>query len=60
MRNAYGTYLHGALLPKNPHFADHLIQLALRQRYGDVELKPLDDTLETRAHAEALHVGLKR
>ncbi len=33
-RNAYGTYLHGSLLPKNPHFADHLINLALRRTYG--------------------------
>lgn len=33
-RNAYGTYLHGSLLPKNPHFADHLIALALRRTYG--------------------------
>ena len=33
-RNAYGTYLHGSLLPKNPHFADHLIGLALRRTYG--------------------------
>jgi CobQ-like glutamine amidotransferase family enzyme len=33
-RNAYGTYLHGSLLPKNPHFADHLIALALRRTYS--------------------------
>lgn len=33
-RNAYGTYLHGSLLPKNPHFADHLIELALKRSYG--------------------------
>lgn len=33
-RNAYGTYLHGSLLPKNPHFADHLIALALQRKYG--------------------------
>jgi hypothetical protein len=32
-RNAYGTYLHGSLLPKNPHFADHLIKLALQRKY---------------------------
>jgi CobQ-like glutamine amidotransferase family enzyme len=32
-RNAYGTYMHGSLLPKNPHFADHLIELALRRKY---------------------------
>src|SRR5205085_7171799 len=33
-RNTYGTYLHGSLLPKNPHFADHLIRLALERKYG--------------------------
>jgi CobQ-like glutamine amidotransferase family enzyme len=33
-RNAYGTYMHGSLLPKNPHFADHLINLALQRTYG--------------------------
>lgn len=34
-RHAYGTYLHGSLLPKNPHFADYLIELALQRKYGD-------------------------
>jgi CobQ-like glutamine amidotransferase family enzyme len=49
--NAYGTYLHGSLLPKNPWFADHLIVSALRTRYGpSVELPALDDTLEIAAH----------
>jgi CobQ-like glutamine amidotransferase family enzyme len=33
-RNTYGTYLHGSLLPKNPHLADHLIALALQRTYG--------------------------
>ena len=33
-RNAYGTYMHGSLLPKNPHFADYLIALALERTYG--------------------------
>jgi lipid II isoglutaminyl synthase (glutamine-hydrolysing) len=32
-RNTYGTYMHGSLLPKNPHFADYLIGLALRRKY---------------------------
>ncbi|HLA24355.1 MAG TPA: glutamine amidotransferase [bacterium] len=50
----YGTYLHGPLLPKNPRFADHLIQMALRRRYELVDLAPLDDTLEVRAHDAAV------
>lgn len=50
-RHAYGCYLHGSLLPKNPWFADHLIATALRRRYGTgVALEPLDDALELTAH----------
>ena len=52
-RNTYGTYLHGSLLPKNPHFADHLISLALRRRYGqgaESYMRPLDDSREWQAH----------
>ena len=50
-RNAIGTYIHGSLLPKNPALADHIIGLALRQRYGEVELAEIDDRAELRAHA---------
>ncbi len=63
-RNTFGTYLHGSLLPKNPHFADHLLLLALRRKYGpDAVLPPLDDTLEWRAHdtmLRRLRVASKR
>jgi CobQ-like glutamine amidotransferase family enzyme len=49
--HAYGTYIHGSLLPKNPHFADYLLSLALRGRYGpDFILSPLDDAAEWHAH----------
>ena len=37
-RNAYGTYLHGSLLPKNPHFADYLIELALQRKYSNQDI----------------------
>jgi CobQ-like glutamine amidotransferase family enzyme len=48
----YGTYLHGPLLPRNPWFADRLLGDALAHRAGgEVELAPLDDALETAAHA---------
>jgi CobQ-like glutamine amidotransferase family enzyme len=50
---AVGTYLHGPILPKNPHLADVLICLALRRSHGDVDLAPLDDTEEVRAHTAA-------
>ena len=39
-RNAYGTYMHGSLLPKNPHFADYLIGLALQRTYGTQRISP--------------------
>lgn len=52
--NVFGCYLHGSVLPKNPHFADFLIQKALNRRYGIVKLKPIDDTLEWQTHQSLL------
>ena len=50
-KNVFGTYLHGSFLPKNPHFADYMIELALEKRYGEkFELPPLDDRLEIETH----------
>jgi CobQ-like glutamine amidotransferase family enzyme len=50
-RNVHGCYMHGSILPKNPPFADHLIEAALRRRYGpEVTLPVLDDRLELMAH----------
>lgn len=50
-KNVFGTYLHGSLLPKNPHFADYLIELALEKRYGEkIKLSKLDDALELKTH----------
>src|SRR5260370_584535 len=48
-----GTYLHGSLLPKNPHLADHLVRSALARR-GIPELAPLDDAAELAAHETIL------
>ena len=48
--NVFGTYLHGSLLPKNPHFADLLIERAL-QRQGGGRLESLDDAAEMEAHS---------
>ena len=53
-KNAIGTYVHGSLLPKNPTLADHVLTLALSRRYPDIELAPIDDRAEERAHAAAL------
>lgn len=46
--NLLGTYLHGPLLPKNPHVADELLRRAIARRVGDegISLPPLDDSLE--------------
>ena len=51
--NAFGSYLHGSLLPKNPDFADELIKRALMRKYGSAELEQLDNQLEHRAHKSA-------
>jgi len=53
-KNIYGTYLHGSLLPKNPHFADQLISQALARRNGQIKLNPLNDNIELIAHKRAL------
>ena len=52
--NAIGTYIHGSLLPKNPHLTDRLIALALDPT-GTTALEPLDDAVEWRAHRTVLH-----
>lgn len=49
-KNVAGTYLHGPLLPKNPHICDYLIGNALERKYGRKELEPLDDTQEREAN----------
>ncbi len=53
-KNAFGCYLHGPVLPKNPALADRIIALAMENRYGEAALAPLDDAIELRAHDEAL------
>lgn len=56
--NAFGTYLHGSLLPKNPGFADELILRGMQRRHGgEVQLQALDDDLERRAAAAAAKRG---
>lgn len=60
VNHAFGTYLHGSLLPKNPHLADRLIALALEHRQADAALEPLDDTLEWNAHQRILDRYVRR
>ena len=54
-----GTYMHGSLLPKNPHLADYLIRAALRRRGVD-ELSRLDDSVELAAHDRILQRAPRR
>ena len=44
-KNVFGTYLHGSFLPKNIHFADYMVELALGH-----ELSPIEDEIETLTH----------
>jgi CobQ-like glutamine amidotransferase family enzyme len=56
-RQVFGTYLHGSLLPKNPHLADELLRLALARRFSGLSaelMKPLDDEIEWQAHRAML------
>lgn len=54
-KNLIGTYLHGPLLPKNPHLADWLLSRALIRQGKPGQLEPLDDKLEMLAHQEMLN-----
>lgn len=49
-KNVIGTYLHGPLLPKNPHLCDYIIKKALQNKYGEVKLQELDDSIEFAAN----------
>jgi hypothetical protein len=50
-KNTIGSYMHGSVLPKNPHLADFLISQALQKKYGkSVILSELDDKEEIAAH----------
>ena len=50
-KNATATYLHGPVLPKNPHLADYFLRLALEKKYQkNIELKTIEDSLEWQAH----------
>jgi len=57
--NIIGTYLHGSLLPKNPHLADYVIGKALKRR-GDGALSHLDDSAELAAHGWILQRAQRR
>ena len=49
-KNVIGTYLHGPLLPKNPHVCDRILKSALDRKYGITQLTELDDSQERAAN----------
>ncbi len=51
--NAYGTYMHGSLLPKNPNFADELIKHAVEHSGQEFEPNVIDDLFADKARAIA-------
>lgn len=44
-KNVFGTYMHGSFLPKNTHFADYMIELALGEKLATIE-----DEIENKTH----------
>lgn len=59
-RSAIGSYMHGSLLPKNPHLADWLITRALQASEQDSYLGKLRDEIEWTAHQAALRRSEER
>ncbi len=58
----WGTYLHGALLPKNPTLTQLILEQAWQRKYGE-SLPPLhqaEDDLAQAAHQEAVLVAKKK
>ena len=51
--SVFGSYLHGSLLPKNPDFADALIEAASHHAYGDFEPAIIDDRFANEARQVA-------
>jgi len=52
--NVIGSYLHGSLLPKNPHIADWLIEQAATKKFGSFTQTVIDDRFATIARQHAL------
>jgi hypothetical protein len=58
-RNVFATYLHGPLLPKNPHLCDYILKTAIRHKEPEFALETLDDALEWDANVFASDLGVK-
>lgn len=55
-RQVYGSYLHGSLLPKNPVFADALVEAAATRKFGSFEPNVIDDGFA----GQARRIAMKR
>lgn len=53
-RHVFGSNLSGPVLACNPHFADHLLQLAIQRHIPDYTLPRLNDTAEWALHQQVL------
>jgi len=53
-RNVVASYLHGSLLPKNPHLADFLVEKAIIKKYGEFIPTVIDDRFADLAREAAL------
>lgn len=49
-KNTIGTYLHGPLLPKNPHLCDWILEKAVEKKDKTIKLTKLDNTIENAAN----------
>jgi len=60
-KKSYCSYLHGPILPKNPFFADLLIEQTLKKKYKNgFFLKPLNEEIELMARKSiADRLGIK-
>lgn len=52
-RCVFGSYLHGSLLPKNPAFADALVEAAAHRKFGSFDAISLNDDYAEQARAIA-------
>lgn len=53
-RNVIGSYLHGSLLPKNPHIADWLIERAATKKFGEFTAAKINDRFASCAREYAM------
>ncbi|MBP5427426.1 MAG: glutamine amidotransferase [Clostridiales bacterium] len=55
-KNTFCSYSHGSLLPKNPKLTDHILSVALGNKYPSFNiLTPLDDSIENKARLSVLN-----